>query len=141
MSDARIIEPETARSLPWLRDETRPFWTGGADGQLLIQYCEPCGRWQHPPVTECPECGGTPEPRPVSGKGTVFTFTVNHQAFNPEVPTPYNIAIVTLDEQDDLRLPTNIVNCENDSIQIGMPVQVLFEDHDDVKVPVFEPTN
>lgn len=75
----------------------------------------------------------------MSGRGTVFTFTVNHQPFNPDVPTPYDVAIVTLDEQDDLRIITNIVNCDVDSIEIGMPVRVLFEDHGDVKVPVFEP--
>ena len=27
-----------------------------------------------------------------TGRGTVFTFTVNHQPFNPEVPVPYVIA-------------------------------------------------
>ena len=26
--------------------------------------------------------------RPVSGRGTVFTYTVNHHPYNPEIPTP-----------------------------------------------------
>ena len=70
------------------------------------------------------------EPRPVSGHGTVFTYTVNHQPFNPAVPVPYVIAIIQLDEQEDLRIATNIVDCEPDSVYIGLPVEVRFERHD-----------
>jgi uncharacterized OB-fold protein len=64
---------------------------------------------------------------------------VNHHLFNPEVSVPYLIAIVELLEQDDLRMPTNIVNCPPDEVAIGMPVRVLFEQQGDVFVPVFEP--
>jgi uncharacterized OB-fold protein len=79
----------------------------------------------------------------VSGRGTVFSYTVNHQPFNAAVPVPYVIAIVRLDEQDDLRIATNIVGCEPDSVRVGMPVQVCFECHDNdgeaVYVPIFTP--
>ena len=34
---------------------------------------------------------------------------------------------------------TNIVNCAAEDVEIGMPVQVVFEEHDDVHIPVFEP--
>jgi len=37
----------------------------------------------------------------VSGQGSVFTYTVNHHAFNPELPTPYVIALVELDDRAD----------------------------------------
>jgi uncharacterized OB-fold protein len=81
--------------------------------------------------------------QPVSGRGEVFTFTVNMHPFNPMVPPPYVIAIVVLEEQPDLRVVANIVDCEPDSVYIGMPVQVAFERHDlgdeSVFVPVFTP--
>ena len=133
------MEALPPRILPPLTEVDRPFWTGGADGRLLIQHCTACDRFLHPPVPSCPDCGGTPEPRPVSGRGTVFTFTVNHQAFRPEVPPPYVVAIVELDEQDDLRLPTNLVDCDADAMTIGQPVEVLFEHHGEHWVPVFRP--
>ena len=60
----------------------------------------------------------------MSGRGTVFTFTVNHQPFNPAVPVPYVIAIVELEEQAGLRIATNIVDCEPESVCIGLPVEV-----------------
>lgn len=75
----------------------------------------------------------------MSGRGTVFTFTVNHQAFRPEVPPPYVIAIVELAEQADLRIPTNLVACDPDRLTCGMPVRVCFERHGEIFVPLFEP--
>jgi len=129
--------------LPKLQDHNRAFWTGGGDGQLLITQCTQCGLWVSPPAAECPVCGGGVEPRPVSGRGTVFTYTVNHQPFNPAVPVPYVIAIIQLDEQEDLRIAANIVDCEPDSVCIGLAVEVRFERHDvdgeAVFVPVFAP--
>jgi uncharacterized OB-fold protein len=79
----------------------------------------------------------------VSGRGTVFTYTVNYQPFNPGVPVPYVIAIVELEEQDDLRIATNIVDCEPDSVYVGLPVEVRFEHQvvgdESVYMPVFAP--
>jgi len=127
------------RILPTLDDLNRPFWTGGANGELLIQRCAACRRWVHPPVNACPACEGALVAEAVSGHGTIFTFTVNEQQFHPDVAPPYVIAIVVLDEQDDLRVPTNIVNADSDTLQVGTPVRVLFEQHGEVYVPIFEP--
>ena len=75
----------------------------------------------------------------MSGRATVLTYTVNHQEWIPGFPTPYVIAIVEIDEQPGLRLMTNLVNCPAEKIQIGMRVRVLFEERDDVYLPLFEP--
>jgi uncharacterized OB-fold protein len=75
----------------------------------------------------------------VSGDGTVYSFTVDHYPFNPSVPVPYVVALVELVEQQDLRLPTNIVDCDPAVVRIGIPVHVAFEPQDDVWVPVFRP--
>jgi uncharacterized protein len=128
------------RTLPALTDANRAYWTGGADGALLVQRCASCRRWIHPPVDgACDRCGGALAPEPVSGLGTIFTFTENHQQFHPDVAPPYVIAIVVLDEQDDLRVVTNIVNADVDDLACGVAVRVLFEEHGDVFVPLFEP--
>jgi uncharacterized protein len=131
------------RMLPELSEHNRAFWTGGSDGRLHVPYCEACARWVLPPEADCPHCDAPLGTRAVSGDGTVFTHTVNHHAFNPAVPPPYVIAIVELTEQDDLRLAANIVDCEPDSVGVGMPVAVRFEKQetatDTVFVPVFAP--
>ncbi|PRI16612.1 Zn-ribbon domain-containing OB-fold protein [Mycobacterium shigaense] len=94
---------------------------------LLIEHCADCDRWVHPAAGECRVCGGRLAARPVSGQGTVFTFTVNHHPYNPEIPVPYVIAIVELAEQSGLRVAANIVDCEPDSVQCGMPVELRPE--------------
>ena len=127
------------RILPKLTPETVPFWTAGKDERLLVQRCRVCTKWQHPPAERCGQCGNDVEAQPVSGDATVFSFTINEFQYHPDVDPPYAIAIVELAEQSDLRLATNIVNCEPDQVRIGMPVHVLFERHGDLFVPVFAP--
>jgi len=138
------VAPETpARMLPKLNEHNRAFWTGGADGQLHIAWCDRCRLWVQPPDADCPDCGGELVDRPVSGRGSVYTYTVNYQPYMPNVPVPYVIAIVELEEQADLRIASNIVGCEPDSVYVGMPVEVRFEPHevdgDTVYFPVFAP--
>ncbi len=131
------------RMLPTLNEQNRAYWTGGSDGQLHIDRCTQCESWVSPPVVDCPGCGGTLVSRAVSGLGTVFTYTVNYQPFNPAVPVPYVIAIIALDEHPEVRIAANIVDCEPDSVHIGVPVEVRFERQEvggeDVYVPVFAP--
>jgi uncharacterized protein len=134
------LPASSARILPPLDELNRPFWTGGARGELLILRCQTCRDWVHPPVSPCPSCGGGElVPEPASGKGSVFTYTVNWHPFNPEAPVPTLIAIVELREQDGLRFTTNIVGCPPEELRIGLPVEVRFEEHGEVWVPVFVP--
>jgi uncharacterized protein len=142
-SVSEVVEEETfpTRILPPVDDSNRHFWTGGAVGELRILRCQDCRHWIHPPAASCSRCGGTHiAAETTSGTGSVFTFTVNHHPFSPTVPVPYIIAIVELDDEPGLRFTTNIVHCEPEDVTIGMAVRVLFERHDDVFVPVFEPT-
>jgi uncharacterized protein len=127
------------RTTPPLDDDNREFWTSGATGQLRLPYCVACSRWIFPPLLRCPDCSGQATYARLSGKGRVFTYTVNHYPFNPEVPVPYVIAIVELVEQEGLRFMTDIVNCPIESVSIDMPVRVVFEQQGDVFVPLFEP--
>lgn len=55
------------------------------------------------------------------------------------MPPPYLIAVVVLDEQEDLRLPTNLVACDPEAVTIGMPVTVVFEPNGEHHVPLFRP--
>ncbi|WIM88114.1 OB-fold domain-containing protein [Candidatus Mycobacterium wuenschmannii] len=98
-----------------------------ATSQLQIEHCENCAHWVHPAADTCRDCGGALQAKPVSGQGSVFTYTINYHAFNPEIPTPYVIALVELAEQDGLKVAANIVDCEPDSVRCGMRVEVLPE--------------
>ncbi len=128
------------RPLPALNDDNRAYWTGGEQGQLLINRCADCRSFVHPPVPFCPECESrNVGPEPVSGRGTVTTYTINHKQWLPGLPVPYVLALVELDEDPAVRLPTNIVGIDPQLVTIGMPVEVLFEQVEEVFVPLFRP--
>lgn len=130
------------RVLPRITEANAHFWQGGAEGELRILRCGACGFYVHPPSSRCPECLASElAPEAVSGLGTVHTFTLNHQVWVPAADHPYAIAIVELDEQPGLRIMTNIVHCPAEKVAIGMRVRVVFEQHDDVYFPLFEPVN
>ena len=134
----------TPRLLPALTDRSRHFWTGGEAGELRILRCQDCGYYLHPPASVCPkDLSRNLAPEAVSGRARVVSYTVNHQPWLPTLELPYVIALVALPEQPELRLTTNLVNCEPEDVHSGMEVQVLFEHHldaqGDIWIPVFEP--
>lgn len=129
------------RPLPELTPVNEWFWTSGADGRLRIQGCADCATLVHPPTPICPECRSTAwAPTEVSGRGTVVGCTVNHHQWHPAFEPPYSIAIVALAEDPSVRLTTNVVGCDPDAVAIGQEVTVRFEQHEDVWLPLFEPT-
>jgi acetyl-CoA acetyltransferase/uncharacterized OB-fold protein len=129
------------RLLPELTPATEWFWTSGADGRLRIQGCAECATLVHPPVPICPRCRSRKwEPRPVSGRGVVVGHTLNAHPWLPGFDPPYVVAVVALEEDPDVRLTTNIVGCEPERVHIGQEVAVRFEPHEDVWLPLFEPT-
>jgi uncharacterized OB-fold protein len=136
---ATLTGAPRTRTLPRPDDDTEFFWSSGRDGTLRFMRCAACGTWNHPPQPWCPKClGHDVSPQPVSGEGTLFTYTVNYQQWDPGAE-PYVVAIVEMGEQQDLKLTTNLVNCPVKEIRIGMPVRVVFEDHDPIWLPLFEP--
>jgi acetyl-CoA acetyltransferase/uncharacterized OB-fold protein len=131
----------SGRVLPELTELNEFFWKAGEDGTLRFQRCAECGELRHPPTAVCPYCHSSEwAPAPVSGRGVVAGFTNNEQMWIPSFPPPYLIAIVAIEEDDRIRLTTNLVNVPADDVFVGMKVQVVFEHTDDVWVPLFEPT-
>jgi uncharacterized OB-fold protein len=141
MADA-VTEPELPfRILPRLTDLNRDFWTGGQVGELRFQRCQQCGYYNHPPTPICPVCHSKElKFEAVSGRATLFTYSVNYQPWMPGPEIPYILAIVAIPEQDGLRLTTNLVGVAPEDVRIGMEVEVTFENHDDeVWIPLFRP--
>ena len=127
------------RLLPRLDDDNRFFWTSGADGRLRFLRCGECRTFVHPPVPRCPAClSDSLAPEEVSGRGTVESFTVNLQQWIPG-SEPYIVAWVSIVEQPDVRLTTNLVDMEPTAVSVGMAVDVVFEESSDVYLPLFGP--
>jgi uncharacterized OB-fold protein len=133
------------RPAPAITDLTAPFWSAGRSGRLRIQRCARCRRWMHPPQPICPSCHSRDvHAEPVSGRGTVWSYTINRYRWTPGIQPPYVLAEVELEEQPGLRLLTAIVDVDADAepapVSIGMPVDVRFEPVGGAWIPVFAPT-
>jgi uncharacterized OB-fold protein len=127
------------RMLPAVSEMNSHFWCGGVDGRLHITRCQACSTYIHPYAARCPNCRSADvAPEAVSGRGVVVGFTVNHQPWVPGVPVPYVVALVELDEQSNIRLMTNMPRTPIETVHVGMPVKVFFEQNDDIYLPLFE---
>jgi acetyl-CoA acetyltransferase/uncharacterized OB-fold protein len=132
------VSAAPGRPLPLITDENEFFWTSGADGTLRFQECQACHALIHPPAPVCRYCRSREiGVRDVSGKAALAGFTVNHRFSVPGMPAPYVIAQVAIAEDPRVRLTTNIVDSDPDQLELGQQVEVVFEQIEDVWLPLF----
>ena len=121
--------------------ETQPYWDGCKRHELLIQRCKKCSSFQFYPRGFCGECYSMDlDWVKSSGRGTVWSFTVTKRNRDPLFAhmVPYVLAYVELEE--GVKMMTNVVECDPESVRIGMPVEVVFEDvNEQVTIPLFKP--
>ena len=140
-----MTETALLRPLPLPDDETRFFWDGTREHRFLMQFCADCKRFYHHPRPVCPGClSSDMAPQELSGRGTVYTYTIAEQAFHPFFVDrlPYTLIVVDLEEQPGLRFVSELVECSPDDVEVGMPVEVVWEDvTDEVTLPLFKPAS
>ncbi|GAA3128157.1 Zn-ribbon domain-containing OB-fold protein [Streptomyces echinatus] len=113
---------------------TRTYWEAAAHGRLLIRRCAACARAHHYPREFCPHCWSDEVTwEEAGGRATLYTWsTVHHNDLPPFTGrTPYLAAVVDLDEGP--RMMTELVDCPEDTVRAGMPLEVTFRD----RIPVF----
>jgi len=138
----------SAKPLPVPDEASAPFFDGALRGELMLLRCRTCATYQSPiayigvPLrARCVNCfSGELEWAPANGNATLHSFALMHQlydeAFASEIP--YNIALVETEE--GVRLTSQVVDCPNERLEIGMPLEVTFERmSDEVAVPKFRP--
>ena len=125
---------------PWVDDDSEPFWAATASGELRMQACRSCRRLRFPPRPMCPWCRSLDCEWPLmSGLGTLWSFVIAHPPLLPAYAAvaPYNVVVVSLDEDPRLRLVGNLVSAPDgafgvdhvppSTIEIGAPVQAVFQ--------------
>lgn len=135
---------EASRPLPSLKElDTLPFWEGTRERELRYQKCDDCGTVVWHPRRHCTGCtGGTLNWHVASGKGTLYTFSVVRQSYHPffRGQLPYAVAWIDLDEGP--RLLSNVVGVADPTkdLQCGQRVEVEWEAHEELNIPLFRPT-
>jgi uncharacterized OB-fold protein len=132
------------RPMPVPNETTAPFWEAARHRILALQRCSGCSRLHHPPLLYCPEChSNTFEWTEVSGKGTVWSYTIMRQArvVGFEDMIPYACMAVEIDEQPGVLVLGNLVEADPESVRVGMRVEVRFEPigDDGMLLPQFAP--
>ena len=127
------------KPVPETTDENRPFWEGCQQGELRLQRCSNCSHFRHLSPA-CPNCLRSDHQWvAASGRGTVYSWIVVHQRYNLAFADdlPYNVTIVELEEGP--RMIANLVDVENEDIELGTPVEVVFDDvTDEITLPRFK---
>lgn len=122
---------------PRLDEDSRPFWTWCAQGELRTQRCASCGRWRFPPRPRCPWCRSADAAwERLSGRGTVWSFVVAHPPLLAAYAeqASYNVIVVQLDDDPSLRMVGNLVtgpgapldSVDPHTITIGEAVEGVF---------------
>jgi uncharacterized protein len=125
--------------IPHPNPETRPYWDAARAGRLDLQRCVPCDRLVWYPRRRCHRCGSDDlRWETLSGRASVYAFTVVHRAPDPSVEVPYVVALVDLEE--GARVMTNLVGIDPQDVRVGLPVEVRFRALDDgLALPIFGP--
>lgn len=138
-----MTQQPPAKPAPTPDAESQPFFDGANRGVLMIKQCNACKVKLHPTTEFCPECLGDDLGWvEASGKGTLHTFGLMHQNYHPAFTAelPYNVSVVELEEGP--RLNTNVVGIDDDKLEVGMALEVVFEQFEGgVKLPKFQPAS
>lgn len=143
MSDWRFHRPPQL-PLPQPAEEAKPFFAALRQSRLVLQRCASCGAVAHPPRALCGNCQGSEfEWQQASGRGTVYSYVVTHQAVHPAYASHTPMATVEIQLAEGPRLVSNLVDVAPEQIAIGMDVEVVFEqvgeqDGEPAVLPLFQ---
>jgi uncharacterized protein len=115
------------RPLPNIDGANQPFWQALRQREVRVQRCKNCGAHRFPATRFCPHCRSEgSEWQAVAPTGVLETWCVFHRAYFEGLAVPYTVIQVRLD--CGVRLFSNPVEVETDTLCIGMPVEAVFED-------------
>jgi uncharacterized OB-fold protein len=129
------------KNLPHPTAETEYYWQGCQAGELRIQHCVDCGKYQFYPRYICSNCTGDKvEWIKSQGKGELISYTVIRRAVSEAYAgeVPYVIGIIQLKEGPTMM--SSLVDCDVESVFVGMSVEVVFEQwSEEISIPKFRP--
>lgn len=139
---ANVIEAPHPKPAPTISAYNQPYWEAARQHELRLQRCAGCGEFWAPHGPVCPFCfSGEFTWEAVSGRGVITSLVVFHKAYHPEFDNDLPLPAALVELAEGPRLITNIVQADGAQLASGLPVQVVFEDHEDFTLPQFRPTS
>ena len=114
-------------------------YEGWLASELRINRCADCGKWHEPPRTVCPFCWSmNVKPEPVSGRGTIQLAILLRQGREEEgVTYPYPVVLIDLEEQENLRFTSTVIDADFADLKPGTPVKIEWTERRGAPFPVF----
>lgn len=123
-----MTEANYSKPLPSIGRLNKPFWDATREFRLELQFCCDCGEPRYPISHVCPNClCDRFDWRSISGRGTVLSTIVFHQAFNAAFSkdVPYNVSLIQLAEGP--RMFSNVIGIPPSEVRVGDEVEVVFD--------------
>ncbi|MCZ6667003.1 MAG: OB-fold domain-containing protein [Gammaproteobacteria bacterium] len=117
------------KPLPEPTTESQPYWDGLKTHRLLFQCCRQCKKIRHYPRPVCDHCFSMAyDWIESSGRGKVYSWTVNHHGFHAgfKSETPY--VTVTADMEEGVRVQAPLIGTDEAEVAIDLAVEVFFDD-------------
>lgn len=121
------------KPVPLKDQDNQPYWDAADAHELALQKCHDCQTYAHPPGPSCARCGSENVEWENFGNqvtAKIYSYVISYRPFLPgfqdELPTI--IAQAQLDEAPEVKIMCNVLNCETSDIEIGMPVQMIWEE-------------
>ncbi len=117
--------------VPVADELSKPFWDAVNERKLVVQQCRACNALQYPPRPRCQDCGGESLGwKKTSGRGHILEFVVLQDSHIPyRAPDqPFNLAVVTLDEEPRINFFANMLGIAPFEVPVGAAVEVIFEE-------------
>ena len=111
---------------------SKPFWDAVNEKRLVLQNCTACDMLQYPPRQTCATCGSAEnlEWKEVNGRGHISSYIVieDGRLQRRMADQPYNLALITLDEDQGINFYSNLPGIPVDDVPVGAAVEVMFEE-------------
>ena len=113
---------------PAVTEETEAFWAAAAQGRLVVDQCDACGATSFPPRGICRSCRGRAmSPLEITGRGRVYSYTVNYQKWTPDLEVPYALVLVEFPDHPGWRVLGRLRGIRPEMVAIDDEVEIGFE--------------
>jgi uncharacterized OB-fold protein len=131
------------RPLPKTNEfDTQEFWAGTKQREFRYQQCKETGEVIfYPRRHSTASTSGGLEWKVASGKAKVYSFSVVRQSYHPFFRNlvPYTVAWVDLEEGP--RILSNVTDVAPEDVEIGMDLELHWEEHEELCIPLFKPAS
>lgn len=120
------------KPIPVPDELSKPFWDAINERRLVLQNCGKCSRLQYPPEETCRECGSVDQLdwSEVNGRGHILEYLVTYDSRIKlkQADQPYNLALITLDDDPNINFLSNLPGTPVDEVPVGAPVEIFYEE-------------